>query len=84
MLYIKLTKNPIILLKIPKPKKLSAISNIINNQGPCLVKNIFTLLYLAGKISNKNFEPSNGGIGIKLNTIKTVLIMIKYDKNTAK
>ena len=38
-----------------------------------------TPIILDGKSEKRIFEPSNGGIGIKLNTARTILIATTYD-----
>ena len=66
-----------ILLNIFKLEKRSNISKPINIYGPYIVKLFFKLSIVEGNIENNTSEPSNGGIGIKLNTPNIRLISIK-------
>ena len=58
--------------------------NIIKIIIPNLFKNIFTPSADGGKKANKIWEPSNGGIGVKLKKASNKFIQTTYCKIKAK
>lgn len=48
---------------------------------PYLTKNSLILYHLGGTNNAKTFDPSSGGIGIKLNTASTTLVFINITRN---
>ena len=56
-------------------------SSIINIVLTYLTKNSLILYNLGGINNDKTFDPSSGGIGIKLNTAITTLVFINTTRN---
>src|SRR3989344_4985574 len=66
--------------KIPKLNKPSNKISMIRINGPLIENFSLKLSYLSGNRLNNTLEPSSGGMGIKLKTIKITLTKTSKNK----